>query len=474
MAHISIISIVFFYLQGVEVVMIKYFYGGIHNSDGSDKSLTNQLPIKEYIPDSVEISMQQSSSKICDIVVKKGDKVTKGQLIGQPSSFATTSIHASIDGIVSDVKITKDSFDNEVPVVVITSNGETIDKEGKDEGKDDLEYKKAIVNIDNISKETILNSIEDGGLIGLGGAGFPTHIKYDTPKEIQHILINASECEPYLTCDHRLMLESAYDIINGIRLLLKLSNAKKAFICIEDNKKDAVEEFESILDGKGLPIEVMVLPTRYPQGGERQLIQAVFNKEVPAGKLTADLGIIVNNVGTVKALSDIMFANEPLISRVVTVTGNVKEPSNFRVPIGTSYRELIMQAGGYTIDNTRLILGGPMMGENIQIAGKAEDLEGSVAKTTSGLIAIEDYTLYESNCIRCGECERVCPAGLSPYKIDFAAINNDIVTCDRLCATECISCGCCSYVCPAKRELAYRITMAKSEIFSLRQVKGGN
>ena len=450
--------------------MNRYFYGGIHNTDGSDKSLSNKVAIKEYTPDSVEISMQQTSSKCCNLLVKKGEHVTKGQLIGQAGTFGIANIHASIDGIVSDIKITRDGFDNEIPIVVITSNGQTDNKEIKN----DLQYKETIVDIDNISRETILKGCEEGGLIGLGGAGFPTHVKYETDKKIDYVLINASECEPYLTGDHRLMLEYRYEIINGTRLLLKMSNAKKAFICIEDNKKDAADHLESIIAGSDLAIEVLVLPTKFPQGGERQLIQAVIKKEVPAGGLPADVGVIVNNVGTAKALSDQIFAHKPLTSRVVTITGKVKEPSNFLVPIGTRFSELVEQVGGYSIDNTRVIIGGPMTGESLQINGKAEELVGSVSKTTSALIALEDYTIYESNCIRCGECERVCPAGLSPFKIDFAAIDDDVATCNRLYATECISCGCCSYVCPARRELAYRITVAKNEIFKLRREKGGN
>ena len=412
--------------------MNRYFYGGIHNTDGSDKSLSNKVPIKEYIPDSVEISMQQSSSKCCNLLVKKGEQVTKGQLIGQAGSFGIANIHASIGGIVSDIKITRDGFDKEVPVVVITSNGQKDNKEVKN----DLQYKEAIVDIDNISKEAILKGCEEGGLIGLGGAGFPTHVKYETDKKIDYVLINGSECEPYLTCDHRLMLEYGYEIINGTRLFLKMSNAKKAFICIEDNKKDAADHLESIIAGSDLAIEVVVLPTKFPQGGERQLIQTVLRKEVPAGGLPIDLGVIVNNVGTAKALSDQIFAHEPLTSRVVTITGKVEKPSNFLVPIGTRYSELVEQVGGYTVDNTRVITGGPMTGESLQINGKAEELEGSVNKTTSALIVLEDYTIYESNCIRCGECERVCPAGLSPFKIDFAAIDDDIATCDRFYATE--------------------------------------
>ena len=239
--------------------------------------------------------------------------------------------------------------------------------------------------------------------------------------------------------------------------------------CLEDNKQDVAKDFEYIILKNDLPIEIRVLPTRYPQGGERQLVEAVMGMEVPAGKLPASIGVIINNVATAKALSDIVLGNEPLITRVVTVTGKVKEPCNYLVPIGTRFSELIDLSGDFKAKTSRVIDGGPMTGHCIQIGGTKEDLMLSVTKTTSGLLVLEDFTKVESPCIRCGECERVCPAGLAPFKIDYAARENDIVLCEKLYATECISCGCCSYVCPAKRELAYRITEAKTEVFRQRQ-----
>jgi electron transport complex protein RnfC len=220
-------------------------------------------------------------------------------------------------------------------------------------------------------------------------------------------------------------------------------------------------------------VELVLLHTKYPQGGERQLVDAVIKKEIPAGSLPADIGVIINNVGTAKAMADIMFTKTPLIARCITVTGKVKNPGNFYVPIGTPYATLIHEAGGFTTKNNRVIIGGPMTGNSIMIGGELTHLEGSVSKTSSGLLVLEDYSLIESPCIRCGECERVCPAGLAPFKIDFAAIEDNINLCEKLYATECISCGSCSYVCPANRELAYRITVAKTEIFNLRREKGG-
>lgn len=443
--------------------MKHFFHGGIHPADGTDKLLSNQVPIRMYIPKTVEISMKQSPGSICKAIVKTGDKVSKGDLIGKPSGFGGAKIHASISGTVIDIRINHDSLGSDVETVIIQA-----DDSNTDSSNSVKEYERNLLDLSPYTKEMIIAKMDEGGLVGMGGAGFPTHIKYETKEVINYILINGAECEPYLTCDHILMKEHGYAIINGVLLFIKASNAKKAFICLEDNKQDVAKEFEKIISGKDLPIEIKILPTRYPQGGERQLVEAVLRMEVPAGSLPASIGTIINNVGTAKALADIVLGNEPLTSRLVTVTGKVKEPCNYLVPIGTKFSDLIDVSGGITAGTCRVIEGGPMTGHCIQIGGSGKDLRGSVAKTTSGLLILEDVPKIESPCIRCGECERVCPAGLAPFKIDFAAIEDDINLCERLYATECISCGSCSYVCPAKRELAYRITEAKKEVYRIR------
>ncbi|HHT88708.1 MAG TPA: electron transport complex subunit RsxC [Clostridiales bacterium] len=439
-----------------------YFHGGIHPADGTDKQLSNQKPIRIYAPKTVEISMKQSPGSICEAAVKVGDKVSKGDLIGRPVEFGGANIHASISGTIIDIRTDSDFSGRKSEIIVIQS-----DDANADETNSISDYEESLVDLSGYTKEEIIIKMNEGGIIGLGGAGFPTHIKYETKERIKYILINAAECEPYLTCDHMLIMEHGYAVINGVLLLVKASDADKAIICFEDNKQDAAKHLESIVSDKELPIEIKILPTRYPQGGERQLVEAVLRMEVPAGKLPASIGVIINNVGTAKAVADTVIGSIPLITRVVTVTGEVKEPCNYMVPIGTRFCELIELSGGYTIKDQRVIEGGPMTGICLQIGGTYDTLSGSVTKATSGLVVLKDVPKDETPCIRCGECERVCPAGLAPFKIDFAAIEDDISLCNKLYATECISCGCCSYVCPAKRELAYRITEAKTEIYRL-------
>lgn len=445
--------------------MRRYFHGGIHPSDGTDKLLSNQKPIRTYMPESVEISMRQSPNGFCKATVKAGDRVSRGDLIGVPKGFGAANIHASISGTVTDVILTRDEHNREFEIVKIQADNTETAKSDKAE----REYEKQVVDLSSYSREMIIKKMEEGGLTGMGGAGFPTHVKYETKEVIKYILINGAECEPYLTCDHMLMKEHGYAVINGVLLFIKAANAKKAYICIEDNKQDVAHELENIILSKGLPIEVIVLPTRYPQGGERQLVEAVLHTEVPAGELPSSVGTIINNVGTAKAMADIVLGNEPVISRIVTVTGKVKNPGNYLVPIGTRYSDLIKQAGGFAAKISRVIEGGPMTGRCITIGAEPEELKGSVSKSTSGLLVLEDVAKRETPCIRCGECERVCPAGLAPYKIDYAALSDNVDLCEKLHATECISCGCCSYVCPAKRELAYRITEAKNEILRIRR-----
>ncbi len=376
------------------------FPGGIHPTDGFDKALSMNCAVMPYRPETVTILSEQSFGGKCSFLVKPGEHVTEGQLIGKPEAFMAAPLHASVSGKVLAVK-------------EITEQGRRLmacilQREESPVSEAEASYKKGTADIGLISREEILTGIRDGGLTGMGGAGFPTHKKYETDKKITDLLINGAECEPFLTCDYRLMLEEGYSLLNGVRLLLKGSGAEKAYICMEDNKPLAAENLQKILtemsasglmsEGENLEIRVLptkypqggerqliqgvlgrevpmgglpadvgvivsnvgtakaaadMIPTKYPQGGERQLIQGVLGREVPMGGLPADVGVIVSNVGTAKAAADMILGNTPLTKRIVTVTGSVKNPGNYLVPVGTSAKELIQLCGGVTTSENR-------------------------------------------------------------------------------------------------------------------------
>lgn len=434
------------------------FPGGVHPTDGYDKALTMNLPVRVYWPETVTILSEQSFGGKCSFLVKPGDQVTEGQEIGRPEAFMAAPLHASVSGKVVDIREVQNQGRNILACIM--------KREGP-EKEENYSYQKGLESLEKYTREELIAMIRDGGLTGMGGAGFPTHKKYETDKKISELLINAAECEPFLTCDYRLMLEQSFAVINGVRVLLKASGADKAYICMEDNKPEAAKLLQKILEeGKDQmqgekSVEIKILPTQYPQGGERQLIQAVLNKEVPMGGLPADAGVIVSNIGTAKAAADMTFAGIPLTRRIVTVTGSVKNPGNYLVPIGTSARELLNLAGGVTVEKNRIIAGGPMTGPCVASDWNGEEELFYVTKNTSGILVLPDREYEESPCIRCAGCESVCPAGLVPYQIEFAYMNEDYDLCEELYASECIACGCCSYICPAKRELSVRTRMAR-------------
>ena len=431
------------------------FPGGVHPTDGSDKALSMDAAVQQYEPSTVTILSEQSFGGKCRLLVQPGDTVEEGQLIGEPEAFMAAPLHASVSGTVLDVREVVNQGRKLLACVI---------QREKECAESSASYRTAAADIREISREEILAGIRDGGLTGMGGAGFPAHKKYETDKDIDTLLINGAECEPYLTCDYRLMLEEGYALVNGARLLLKASGAERACICLEDNKPQAAENLSRILEEarnqgimeSGEQVEVKIFPTKYPEGGERQLIQAVTGREVPMGGLPADVGVIVSNVGTAKAAADMILGHMPLTRRIVTVTGWVKNPGNYRVPIGTSAKELVELAGGVTVPQNRVIAGGPMTGPCVAPDWNGEEELFYITKNTSGILVLPDSAWEEQPCIRCGGCENACPAGLVPWQIDFAFQQEDYELCEKLYASECIACGCCSYICPAKRELTVR------------------
>lgn len=439
------------------------FPGGVHPTDGSDKALSMDAAVQQYEPSTVTILSEQSFGGKCRLLVQPGDTVEEGQLIGEPEAFMAAPLHASVSGTVLDVREVVNQGRKLLACVI---------QREKECAESSASYRTAAADIREISREEILAGIRDGGLTGMGGAGFPAHKKYETDKDIDTLLINGAECEPYLTCDYRLMLEEGYALVNGACLLLKASGAERACICLEDNKPQAAENLSRILEEarnqgimeSGEQVEVKIFPTKYPEGGERQLIQAVTGREVPMGGLPADVGVIVSNVGTAKAAADMILGHMPLTRRIVTVTGWVKNPGNYRVPIGTSAKELVELAGGVTVPQNRVIAGGPMTGPCVASDWNGEEELFYITKNTSGILVLPDSAWEEQPCIRCGGCENACPAGLVPWQIDFAFQQEDYELCEKLYASECIACGCCSYICPAKRELTVRTRMARDAV----------
>ena len=441
------------------------FPGGIHPTDGYDKTLTMNLPVQEYWPENVTILSEQSLGGKCGLLVSPGDHVKAGELIGKPEAFMAAPLHASMTGKVLDVKEVCNQGRMLLACIIKAD-------ERQEQGNIEQKYETELMDINGISREEILDGIRDGGLTGMGGAGFPTHKKYETDKTIDTLLINGVECEPFLTCDYRLMMEKSFAVLNGVALLFKASGAKEAVICIEDNKPEAIQRLRELLAQvknqnviRGFEgIRVEELPTQYPQGGERQLIQGVLNREVPAGGLPADVGVIVSNIGTARAAADMVLGKTPLTRRIVTVTGCVKQPGNYLVPVGTSAKELVGLCGGVTVKENRIIAGGPMTGPCV--ASDWDDGEELfyVTKNTSGILVLPDSLQEEQPCIRCSSCSNVCPAGLVPYQIEYAFLEEDYDLCEQLHASECIACGCCSYTCPAKRELSVRTRMARDMV----------
>jgi len=396
----------------------------------------------------------------CEPIVKVGDTVKKGQKIGEAKGFVSVPAHASISGKVTAVEPRPWPGGSLMMSVVIESDG-------RDEVYEDITPPKPL---SELSPEEIKNLIREAGITGMGGAGFPTQVKLSFPpeKNVDTIIVNGAECEPYITADHRLLLEQPEDVVLGLEAIMKATGIKQAFIGIEDNKLDAVEAVKSALKGKA-GIEVVVLATKYPQGGEKQLIKAVTGREVPSGGLPMDAGVIVNNAGTCAAVANVLKTGMPLIERITTVTGSgVMEPKNLLIRIGTPLIDLIEQCGGFKGRPGKVLMGGPMMG----LAQSVIDVPA--IKGTTGLLVLErdDVKLFEPMpCIKCARCVDACPIKLLPTTIAKLAERKMWDEAENYHAMDCIECGCCSYVCPAHIPLTQHIRIAKSNIIALRKKK---
>ncbi len=438
------------------------FKGGIHPPHF--KKQTEHLEIEiANDPAVVVIPLQQHIGASCDALVKPGQQVKVGQKIGESKAFVSANVHSSVSGTVKSIEPRNSSSGATVNCIIIESDGKfTIDESVKPKA-----------DIDKLSKDDILAIIKDAGLTGMGGAGFPAHVKLSPPKDkqIDTIIINGAECEPYLTADHRIMLEKTEDVIVGAKAAKKAVGVDKCYIAIEKNKPDAIEVMIKALEDAGEDgIEVAQLETKYPQGDEKRLINAVTGRIVPSGGLPMDVGVVVNNVGTIATLGNIIKTGMPVIQRVVTVTGSaIKNPKNLYVRIGTLFSDVIEQCGGFSEEPGKIINGGPMMGISQFTA------EVPVIKGTSGILILnkKDARVEDSqNCIKCGRCVEICPVNLQPLIISKLSLLDKFDEAEKYYALDCIECGSCSFICPSKRKLMESIRVAKREIVSKRRKNG--
>ena len=426
----------------------KTFARGVHPSYYKELTAGKRVEAAA-LPKTVTIPLQQHAGAPCEPLVKKGDLVIEGQKIGDVKAFVSASVHSSISGKVKDIELSQHPGGFRSLSIVIEGDGTT--KEWGGTAKD----------LSSISVDALKDAIREAGIVGMGGAAFPTSVKLAPPKgkAIEAVILNGCECEPYLTADHRIMLEEPEKVVWGLRALMKALAAPKGFIGIEENKPDAIEALKKAI-GSSSDIQIIILEAKYPQGAEKMLIVAAMGRKVPVGKLPLDVGVVVNNVGTAAAIYEAVNWGKPLIERIVTISGNgVKEPRNLKVRVGTSFEEVLGQCGGLVEGGEVEVLnGGPMMG----IAQPT--LSVPVIKGTSGITVIAASVIKSSvydPCIRCASCVSVCPMGLMPYKLgDYgkAFRTPEFKDWDGL---VCIECGCCSYVCPSKRPLLQWIRLGK-------------
>ena len=436
------------YVKASRAERLDGYYGGVHPSER--KEFSEHIALERFPdPKTVVISMSQHLGAPANPIVQVGDTVKVGQKIGEAAGFISAPVHSSVSGIVIAVEPRMHATrGSEMTAVVIESDGKnTLHESVQPHG-----------DLDSLTPDEIIDIIREAGIVGMGGAGFPTCVKLKPAKPVDTILLNGCECEPLLTADHRVMLEFADDIIFGLKAILKTTGAEKGIIVIEDNKPDAIEVMQAKVAEIG-NIEVFVAKTKYPQGAEKTLIKRVMGRQVPRGGLPADVGVVVDNISTVKAISDAIQKGLPLIERVATVTGEkIKNPGNYIVKIGTSVREMIDYCGGTTEDDVLIKMGGPMMGFELK------DLDVPMMKGSNGIIAVEPDETVEQPCIKCGRCVDVCPMELSPLYFSKYADEENWQGMKDMNVMDCVECRCCQYICSSKIPLVAKIKAGKNAV----------
>jgi len=431
----------------------RSFRGGVHPTE--HKELTDNKPIEKCaLPDKVVIPLQQHTGSPAEPLVKVGDEVKTGQKIADSTGFISAVHHASISGEVTQIGPAPHPLGRTMVAIEITSDGNDDWIEMPRVGQEELPA---------ISPGKIRDIVAQSGVVGLGGAAFPTHVKLSPPpeKKLDLYILNGAECEPYLTCDDRLMRERPSDVMAGLKLLMKGVGLTRGIIAVEANKPEAVASLnEEVLKEPGISLEAVRV--KYPQGAEKQLINALTGREVPSGGLPMDVGVAINNVGTAVAVADAVIRAKPLVERAITVTGPaIAEPKNLLVRIGTPVWHVIEQCGGFKAPPAKLISGGPMMGV------AQYSLEAPVIKGTSGIVAFTQHETVEESyepCIRCGQCVTVCPMRLLPSKLGILIENSRFVEAQDANLMDCMECGSCVYTCPANRPMVQWIKFAKNEL----------
>lgn len=438
--------------------MLKTFpKGGIHppeNKISADKKIETL-----DLPDQVVIMLNQNIGAPSKLIVNKKDKVKVGQKIAEAGGFVSANIHSPVSGTVLKIDKAIDVSGYKKPAIFIKVEG--------DEWEESIDRSENLKTEIELTSEEIIAKIQEMGIVGLGGATFPTHVKLSVPRgyTCEYLIINGVECEPYLTSDHRLMLERGNELIVGTRILMKALNVKKAFIGIENNKPDAIQNLTQLVKKQQEDIEVVPLKVKYPQGGEKQLIKAITKREVPSGGLPIHVGVVVQNVSTTIAVYEAVQKNKPLIERIVTVTGkSLQKTANYKVRIGTSIQKLLDAVGGVSDNTGKIINGGPMMGKAIKIT------DIPVTKGTSGILVMqeeESHRKEEMPCIRCSRCVNVCPQGLEPYLLMDISKHQIWEDAEKQHVMDCIECGSCSYICPSNRPLLDYIRYGKQNVSAL-------
>ena len=435
------------------------FRGGVHPAHGS-KAQTQGLATRSFVSDTVRIIMNMNIGAPSQPCVAKGDHVKIGQVIGEPVGFLGLPVHASVSGEV--VSVEPIPYLSEQPAMCVTIHNDFADE---------WVELHPLGSVETVDPALIIPAIKNAGICGLGGASFPTHVKLSIKPEqkCDCIIANGAECETHLTCDHRLMLENPVRVVDGLRAAMRAINVKEGIIAIEDNKPDAIEAMRKACQGRE-GVRVQVLKTKYPQGGEKQLIEAVTGRQVPSGGLPIQAGVIVMNVATCAAVADAVIDGKPLVERIVTVTGAVREPANLRLRIGTITEDIIGECGGFSGDVGKIVFGGAMTGMC------APNTSIPTAKATGGILVLDKQdavSAEEGPCLRCGKCVEVCPIGLHPLKIKIAADADRIDECKRLHVLDCTLCGSCSFICPAHRWLTASFKVAKQKL-AAQAKKGGS